>query len=61
MSYEVDIDNIFCPLTETHIFSTDCLEVSDCANGLMRDDSIPMEFKSKEQWRDLCRNCKYNF
>lgn len=48
-------DEIFCPLVEENITIDDCME-----NREIREASIPQKYKQKENWKDICKNCKYH-
>lgn len=47
-------EKIKCPLVNKMIKPVDCLE-----NQSLKDESIPKEFKVKENWKDICKNCPY--
>ena len=47
-------DNIFCPLVDKTISIDDCME-----NREIKEIYIPSEFKQKENWREICKKCKY--
>lgn len=46
--------NIFCPLIDAEINICDCSENRD-----VREEAIPQRFKEKENWKEICKNCKY--
>ena len=48
-------DKIVCPLVDYKIDIVDCMENRD-----IKEESIPEEYKKKENWKDVCKNCKYN-
>jgi len=47
-------DLIFCPLLDQKISKCDCME-----NRYTKECTIPEKFKQKENWKDICKNCKY--
>lgn len=50
---------MFCPLVDRVIPVSDCIENQDCATGVIRPNAIPKEYRSKENWSEICRQCKY--
>lgn len=48
-------DNIFCPLIDNEISCVDCMENRDT-----KEEFIPAKFKLKNNWKDICNNCKYH-
>lgn len=51
---KMSIDRIFCPLVDGEITKVDCMENRD-----IKDEFIPVEYKVKEDWKELCKNCQY--
>ena len=47
-------DEILCPLTDRNITIDECME-----NREIKEEYIPAEFKQKENWREICKKCKY--
>lgn len=47
-------EKIICPLIDGLISPADCMENQD-----LREESIPEKFKEKENWKEICENCKY--
>ena len=47
-------DRVMCPLVDHLIDPVDCMENRDT-----REDSIPAEYKQKENWQEICKKCKY--
>ena len=47
-------DKILCPLVDKIITPVDCMENRD-----IKDEFIPDEYKVKENWKEICKNCKY--
>lgn len=47
-------DEIVCPLIEDYITAVDCMENRD-----LKDECIPDKFKEKINWKNICKNCKY--
>lgn len=52
-------DKIFCPLIDKDIIVADCVENTAVVDKLLKEDSLPKKFKQKENWREICKNCKY--
>lgn len=48
-------DRIACPLVDYLIDPVDCME-----NREIKEEFIPKEFKVKENWKEICKNCKYH-
>lgn len=53
----MDSNKIQCPLVNGSIEDYECLEISDCADGLIKDEVIPDRFKEKDDWKDTCLKC----
>ncbi len=53
-------DNILCPLVDTLINIGDCIENIDVVDGLITESSLPDQYKQKENWKEICKNCKYH-
>lgn len=47
-------DKILCPLVDLKISIDECME-----NREIKDEYIPSKYKRKENWREICKNCKY--
>ena len=47
-------DKVFCPLVDRKIGPVDCMENRDT-----REESIPAEYKVKENWKEICKSCPY--
>lgn len=47
-------NNIICPLISESISPVDCMENRDT-----KEESIPERFKAKPDWKEICKNCKY--
>lgn len=48
-------NKIICPLVEREIDPIDCMENRD-----VKEQSIPNEYKQKENWKEICKNCKWH-
>jgi len=50
------MDNEFvrCPLVDEMIEAIDCIENRD-----LKESSIPIKFKKKENWKTICEKCEY--
>lgn len=45
---------IFCPLVEREIDIVDCMENRDT-----KEEVIPLEYKVKTNWKEICESCPY--
>ena len=50
---------VLCPLVDRVIQAYECIETQDGVAGMLREDSIPPEYKVKPHWREICMQCKY--
>ena len=50
---------VCCPLVDELITSADCIENSDIVRGMIKEASMPAKYKTKDNWKELCKNCKY--
>lgn len=48
-------DKILCPLIDAKISCVDCME-----NRETKENFIPDKFKEKDNWKDICKKCKYS-
>lgn len=53
-------DTISCPLVDASITSADCIENVDVVDGLIVEESMPDRYKVKEDWKEICRKCKFH-
>ncbi len=51
-------DEVFCPLVEQIIPAYDCIEIQDCASGMLAN-VYGFDFLYTD-WKPICRNCKYH-
>lgn len=51
--------SVFCPLVDEVIDAIDCIENADVVRGIIIEDSMPQKFIQKENWREICKKCKY--
>jgi len=56
----MDIKYVFCPITEDRIEDIECIETRDAVDGLFIEDTVPEEYKKKENWKNICRECKWH-
>ena len=47
-------ERINCPLVDDKITPVECMENRD-----IKEEFIPEKFKQKNDWKEICRNCKY--
>ena len=50
---KMPLDRVFCPLVDGEITKVDCMENRD-----IKDEYIPDEYKVKEDWKEICKNCQ---
>lgn len=53
-------DTISCPLVDALITSADCIENADVVDGMIVEESMPDKYKTKKDWKKICKNCKYH-
>lgn len=51
---------LMCPLVNHIIEDFDCVETQTCAEGMLKPDSMPAEYKENPSWRQICLNCQYH-
>lgn len=51
---------VFCPLVNANIENIDCIENRDVVDEMIIDDSMPDKYKQKENWREICKKCKWH-
>lgn len=52
-------DSVFCPLVDAIIEDIDCVENQDVVSDMIKDDTMPVKYKAKPNWRQICLACKY--
>jgi len=53
-------DHVLCPLADEVIEDIDCIENQDVVDGMIKPDTMPIQYKEKLNWRQICQNCKYH-
>lgn len=56
----IEVDKVYCPLVNEEIEGIDCIENSDVAAGMIKEETLPQKYKKEENWREICKNCKYH-
>ncbi len=51
-------NRIICPLINKEISDDDCYDVCLVANKMLKPSAIPEMFTQKEDFREVCKNCK---
>ena len=51
-------DGIQCPLVNLRIPESNCIENAMIVSGFMDEARMISKFKEKENWREICQNCK---
>jgi len=54
------MEKIKCLLVDSEIEIIDCIENSDVADRVIKEESLPKAFKRKENWREICKKCEYH-
>ncbi len=55
-------DRVMCPLVDAEIEAIECVVNRDCVYGELVISCMPDEFKQKENFKDICKNCEwYNY
>lgn len=52
--------SVLCPLVDEMIEDIDCIENRDVVDGMIVESSLPDKYKQKENWRGICKNCKWH-
>ena len=52
-------NKVMCPLADNFIEIYECIENVDVVDGLIKEKTMPERFKVKENWKEICKNCKY--
>ena len=50
----------YCPLVDSLIDNFDCFENIDVADEMITENTIPAEFKVKDDWKKICMECRYH-
>lgn len=56
----MDDNYVFCSLVDEMIEDIDCIENRDVVDGMLVESSLPDKYKRKENWREICANCKWH-
>lgn len=51
---------VMCPILKEEIEDIECIETVDAIEGILKEEVIPDKFKEKENWKDICRKCKWH-
>lgn len=51
---------VFCPLVDKMIEDIDCIENRDVVEGMIIESALPDKYKKKENWKNICKNCKWH-
>ena len=49
---------VMCPLINEEIEAIDCIVVSDCAEGLLKETAIKIDYTLQKEWKKICKNCE---
>lgn len=54
-------DMVQCPLIQNeNIDIGDCVVYSDIAAGMFNEECLPERFRKMDDWREVCKKCKYH-
>ena len=51
---------INCPLVDRKIEDIDCMENREVVDENLVEQSLPAEYKKKEDWKTICKKCKWH-
>ena len=54
------VTDVFCPLVDDNIKNIDCIENRDIIDGFLKISCLPYKYKTKENFKDICKNCKWH-
>lgn len=49
-----------CPLVDRKIEDIDCIENREIVDGNLIEECMPECYKKKENWKDICKKCKWH-
>jgi hypothetical protein len=53
-------DMVLCKLIDDKIEIGDCVICSDVASGMLKANCIEEKYRKKDNWRTICKECKYH-
>lgn len=53
-----DANGVKCPLVDFMIEENNCLENAMIVSGFINENMMSASFKEKQNWREICKNCK---
>lgn len=51
---------IRCPITNTDIDIGECVTIVDVCDKCTKDTILLEDIKKVENWRDICKECRYH-
>lgn len=51
------MNTIFCPLFKKEVDAIWCIEITDVANGLIKERVLPDCILRIKNFKEICRNC----
>ena len=51
---------VMCPLVDEKIEDIDCIENRDIVDDMLIEDGMPIKFKKKENWKEICKKCQWH-
>lgn len=56
----MDDHMVRCPLVDDEIEDIDCIENRDVVDEVITEDSLPVRFRQKDNWIEICKKCKWH-
>ena len=53
-------DRVMYPLIDEKIAPMECVDVVDCVLNPLFLNSLPEKYKTKENFKDICKQCKWH-
>lgn len=53
-------EGVLCPLVDKEIDPMDCVDAVDCILNPDFLKNLPNEYKTKENFIEICKNCKWH-
>ena len=53
-------DHVMCPLIEEYIEDIECIINRDVVDELLKERVMPLKFKKREGWREVCTKCEWH-
>lgn len=54
-------NQVNCPLVNNELIDiADCIENVDVADGMIKEECMPDDYKKTDNWREVCKKCKFH-